>query len=109
MFDPAAAIATLDLSTHDDAALSQLRAVATASDFAIETLRRQPNVLQALLRDDGAAPFPPPELPADRRDAWPTALRRYRQAESTRLVWRDVLGLDTVEETLRGSSRLAEQ
>ncbi|PNS08500.1 bifunctional [glutamate--ammonia ligase]-adenylyl-L-tyrosine phosphorylase/[glutamate--ammonia-ligase] adenylyltransferase [Solilutibacter silvestris] len=111
MFDPAAAIATLDLkpSATDDAALSRLRTVATSSDFAIETLRRQPDVLRALLHDDGTRPFPRPELAPDRRDAWPSLLRRYRQAESTRLVWRDVLGLDSVEETLRGSSRLAEQ
>ncbi|KLD69175.1 hypothetical protein Y887_18115, partial [Xanthomonas pisi DSM 18956] len=26
--------------------------------------------------------------------AWAAQLRRYRAAESTRLVWRDVLGLD---------------
>src|SRR5690606_9564430 len=34
--------------------------------------------------------------------------RRYRRAESTRLVWRDVLGLDDVDDTLAGTTRLAE-
>ncbi len=110
MFDPDAALATLDLTTlaSDAAALAKLRAVATASDFAIETCRRQPGMLQALLRDDGAVPFPAPILAADDAGSWPSLLRRYRQAESTRLIWRDVLGLDRVEDTLHGSSVLAE-
>ena len=48
------------------------------------------------------APLPPPVLDADRRDDWPRQLRRYRAAESTRLVWRDVLGLDDVREEKHG-------
>lgn len=110
MFDPDAALATLDLTAlaPDATALAKLRAVATASDFAIETFRRQPDVLQALLRTDGAVPFAAPALAADGAGSWPALLRRYRQAESTRLIWRDVLGLDQVEDTLRGSSVLAE-
>jgi glutamate-ammonia-ligase adenylyltransferase len=36
-------------------------------------------------------------------------LRRWRAAQSTRLIWRDVLGLDSVEDTLAGSSWIAEQ
>ncbi|MBS0226765.1 MAG: bifunctional [glutamate--ammonia ligase]-adenylyl-L-tyrosine phosphorylase/[glutamate--ammonia-ligase] adenylyltransferase [Proteobacteria bacterium] len=110
MFDPDAALATLDLTplAPDAAALAKLRAVATASDFAIETFRRQPDVLRALLRNDGAAPFAVPTLAPDDAGSWPTLVRRYRQAESTRLIWRDVLGFDSVEDTLRGSSVLAE-
>ena len=42
------------------------------------------------------------------RAEWPALLRRYRTAESTRLIWRDVLGLDDVDATLAGSTRLAE-
>ncbi|MBS0200874.1 MAG: bifunctional [glutamate--ammonia ligase]-adenylyl-L-tyrosine phosphorylase/[glutamate--ammonia-ligase] adenylyltransferase [Proteobacteria bacterium] len=110
MFDPDAALATLDLTAlaPDAAALAKLRAVAAASDFAIETFRRQPAVMQALLRDDGTESFAAPILAADDAGSWASLLRRYRQAESTRLVWRDVLGLDRVEDTLRGSSVLAE-
>ena len=110
MFDPDAALATLDLTAPalDAAALAKLRKVATASDFALGTFRRQPEVLQALLRDDGAAPFAAPVLAADDAGSWPTLLRRYRQAVSARLIWRDVLGLDRVEDTLHGSSALAE-
>ena len=83
------------------------RVIAT-SDFALETLRRQPDLLAALLHDDGAAPWPTPALTADNSGQWPELLRRYRTAESTRLVWRDVHGLDTVDDTLAGTTRLAE-
>ena len=66
MFDADAALATLDLTAlaPDAATLAKLRAVATASDFALATFRRQPEVLQALLRDHGAAPFEVPMLEA---------------------------------------------
>jgi len=83
------------------------RVIAT-SDLALETLRRQPDLLVALLRDDGAAPWPVPALTTDNTAQWPDLLRRYRAAESTRLVWRDVHGLDTVDDTLAGTTRLAE-
>ncbi|MBV7473186.1 bifunctional [glutamate--ammonia ligase]-adenylyl-L-tyrosine phosphorylase/[glutamate--ammonia-ligase] adenylyltransferase [Pseudoxanthomonas sp. PXM05] len=82
--------------------------VILASDFALETLRRQPERLEALLRDDGAAPTPAPILAADESGRWQEQLRRYRAAESTRLIWRDVLGLDDVDAILAGSTRLAE-
>ncbi|MEH6417691.1 bifunctional [glutamate--ammonia ligase]-adenylyl-L-tyrosine phosphorylase/[glutamate--ammonia-ligase] adenylyltransferase [Pseudomonas sp. CGJS7] len=93
----------------DDAALAaKVARIAWVSDFAIDTLVRQPEVLLALAADDGATPLPPPSLEADQRSEWGTRLRRYRSAGSTRLIWRDVLGLDSVEDTLEGSTRLAE-
>ncbi|MBW3551559.1 MAG: hypothetical protein KY442_12420 [Proteobacteria bacterium] len=82
--------------------------VATVSDFAIDTLVRQPQLLPRLLADDGRMPQPAPELRADNRDEWAMLLRRYRSAESTRLIWRDACGLDDVDATLAGSTRLAE-
>ncbi|WP_240125415.1 bifunctional [glutamate--ammonia ligase]-adenylyl-L-tyrosine phosphorylase/[glutamate--ammonia-ligase] adenylyltransferase [Thermomonas alba] len=81
--------------------------LALASDFAIDILTRQPELL-ARLRADATAPLPPPPLPEDAPDAWPRLLRRYRQAESARLVWRDVVEAAPVEEILAGSSALAE-
>jgi len=84
-----------------------VRGVALASDFAIETLLRQPGLLDALA--NGAAPLPLPVLTPEARADWPALLRRYRTAGSTRLIWRDVAGLDDVDATLAGSTALAEQ
>ena len=96
-------------SLADDAALrGKLQRIAVASDFAIDTLLRQPSLLAHLAVDDGAAMLPPPQLTADNRSEWPSLLRRFRSAASTRLIWRDVLGLDDVDATLAGSTRLAE-
>ncbi|MBB6598392.1 bifunctional [glutamate--ammonia ligase]-adenylyl-L-tyrosine phosphorylase/[glutamate--ammonia-ligase] adenylyltransferase [Luteimonas sp. MC1825] len=85
-----------------------LRRVAIASDFAAEVFARQPEVLARLVDAQDAPALPLPVLPADGQAEWPALLRRYRTAESARLVWRDVLGLDAVGDTLAGSTRLAE-
>ena len=91
----------------DDAEVrTKLQRVAIASDFAIDTLVRQPNLLASLLAD--APALPPPELTTDNRADWPALLRRHRVAGSTRLIWRDVLGLDEVGDTLAGATQLAE-
>ena len=66
---------------------------------------RQPELLDSL----DAAPSDAPSLPADAEADWPVRLRRWRAACSTRLVWRDVHGLDDVDATLAGASRIAEQ
>ncbi|WP_407353973.1 bifunctional [glutamate--ammonia ligase]-adenylyl-L-tyrosine phosphorylase/[glutamate--ammonia-ligase] adenylyltransferase [Luteimonas sp. R10] len=93
----------------DEAAASdKLRRIAIASDFAVDTLARQPGLLLRVLGDDGAEPLPPPVLHQDSRAEWPRLLRRHRNAESTRLVWRDVLGLDDIDATLAGATRLAD-
>jgi [glutamine synthetase] adenylyltransferase / [glutamine synthetase]-adenylyl-L-tyrosine phosphorylase len=103
------AIARLPAQTVDDAALAaKVRRVAVASDFAIDVLASRPEVLQRLAADDGAHPFDPPLLAPDQRDDWPRLLRRYRRAESARLVWRDVLDLDAVGDTLAATTALAD-
>ena len=89
---------------HDEAAVARL---ALASDFAIDVLERQPALLAALLAD-ATVPLAPPVLLPDAAGDWARQLRRYRQAESTRLVWRDVVDGADVEEILAGSSALAE-
>ncbi|HZX77058.1 bifunctional [glutamate--ammonia ligase]-adenylyl-L-tyrosine phosphorylase/[glutamate--ammonia-ligase] adenylyltransferase [Lysobacter sp.] len=83
--------------------------IALASDFVIETFVRQPALLARLAADPDAPAEAPPTLGEDNRDQWPALLRRHRAAGSARLVWRDVLGLDDVEATLAGSTRLAEE
>jgi [glutamine synthetase] adenylyltransferase / [glutamine synthetase]-adenylyl-L-tyrosine phosphorylase len=89
----------------DPSQIERLSRLALASDFAIDTLVSQPRLLATL---DQPAEAPPPYDPAQEAQ-WPGLLRRWRAAESTRLVWRDVLGLDSVEDTLAGSSWIAEQ
>lgn len=81
--------------------------LAIASDFAIDVLARQPTLL-ATLQADAATPLSPPLLAPDTPGDWARQLRRYRQAESARLVWRDVVEGVDVEEILAGSSALAD-
>ncbi|QIL19823.1 bifunctional [glutamate--ammonia ligase]-adenylyl-L-tyrosine phosphorylase/[glutamate--ammonia-ligase] adenylyltransferase [Thermomonas sp. HDW16] len=88
--------------------IAKLRQLAIASDFALATLATQPDLIEHLQADDGATPATPPMLDAGNRADWPRLLRRYRQAESTRLVWRDVIEGDPVDAILAGSTALAE-
>ena len=88
----------------DETALARL---ALASDFAIDALVRQPELL-GQLQADASAPVAVPMLETANQAEWARLLRRYRQAESTRLVWRDVVEGADVEEILAGSSALAE-
>ncbi|WP_256645664.1 bifunctional [glutamate--ammonia ligase]-adenylyl-L-tyrosine phosphorylase/[glutamate--ammonia-ligase] adenylyltransferase [Thermomonas paludicola] len=94
-----------DIPMDAEAALSRL---ALASDFAIDILAMQPDLL-ARLRVDATQPVPMPALMAGNREEWARLLRRYRQAESTRLVWRDVVDGADVDEILAGSTLLAER
>lgn len=92
----------------NDALIDRCRKLAIVSDFAIATLVRQPHLLAQWTEDDGAISAPAPELRAENRADWPMLLRRYRTAESARLVWRDALDLDDVDAILAGTTRLAE-
>ncbi|VXC01043.1 Glutamine synthetase adenylyl-L-tyrosine phosphorylase / Glutamine synthetase adenylyl transferase [Luteimonas sp. 9C] len=92
----------------DAEAIARIRPVALASDFALEVLQRQLDVLAQLLEDDAQHGLAAPALEAANRSEWPALLRRYRTACSARLVWRDVHGLDDVDATLAGSTALAE-
>ncbi|MGH8042860.1 MAG: bifunctional [glutamate--ammonia ligase]-adenylyl-L-tyrosine phosphorylase/[glutamate--ammonia-ligase] adenylyltransferase [Rudaea sp.] len=97
---------------HDDAGVAeQVQRVLLASDFAFDSFLREPELLgaDALARmaDPRHAGVQPLAADVDEAPAM-AALRRFRRAEALRLIWRDVNGLDTVEETLAGSSALAE-
>ena len=89
----------------DPGQVGRLSRLALASDFAIDTLVSQPRLLAKL--DQPAEE--PPAFDPDHEAQWPGQLRCWRAAQSTRLVWRDVNGLDSVDDTLVGSSRIAEQ
>ncbi len=103
------ALARLDALPDDPGLRERLRRVAVASDFALDVFERQPGLLARLAADDGSTPVPPPVLDPDRGGDWPCLLRRYRTAECARLAWRDVLGLDAVDDTLAAVTRLAER
>ena len=99
---------------HDDAGVAEhVQRVLLASDFAFDACVRDPHLLDAdglaRMADPRHADVRPPALPADLDEAAAMAtLRRYRRAESLRLIWRDVNALDDVEQTLAGASALAE-
>ncbi len=85
----------------------QLEQVGLVSEFALDTLARQPALVHHLAQAD-PPPLPLPVLDPAQPQLWPAQLRRYRSAESARLVWRDVLDLDSVDATLAGATRLAD-
>lgn len=87
--------------------LPLLTRLAVASDFALDTLVRQPALL-AQLATPGCPPIPPPVLDPLQPSDWPAQIRRWRTAMSTRLIWRDLTGLDDVAQTLAGATTLAE-
>jgi glutamate-ammonia-ligase adenylyltransferase len=88
----------------DPARRAALAKLALCSDFAIDTLCRQPELIESL----DAPGEPAPELAPGHEADWPAQLRRWRTAQSTRLIWRDLHGHDDVDATLAGSSRIAD-
>ena len=75
-----------------------------ASDYALDGLCRQPGLIHTL-----DATEPELRLAPNQDEAWSGQLRRYRHAESVRLIHRDVNGIDTLEQTLAGTSALADR
>ena len=91
-----------DLGRVDASALHKL---ALASDFAIDTLCQQPELLLTVAAEIEM----PPALDSGHEADWPRLLRRWRRAQSTRLIWRDLQAIDSVEDTLRGASDIADR
>ncbi len=85
------------------ARMASLERLLLASDYALDRLCAEPALLAALDAPREALALPPGD-PA----SWAARLRRHRHAESVRLIHRDVNGIDTIEDTLAGSSTLAE-
>ncbi|MGD9584403.1 MAG: bifunctional [glutamate--ammonia ligase]-adenylyl-L-tyrosine phosphorylase/[glutamate--ammonia-ligase] adenylyltransferase [Lysobacterales bacterium] len=77
-----------------------------ASDFAFDFALNQPAALFELLADPTLVPDWP-AFEADTPQDFAARLRQFRQRGSVALILRDVLGIDTVEATLAGASRLA--
>ena len=87
----------------DTSARDALRPLAIASDFALDVLRRRPTLLPVRHLEP-----PPPALDPQQPESAMGLLRRWRAAASCALIARDVDGLDGVDATLAGSSRIAE-
>lgn len=102
------------VTLYDDAGVAeQVQRVLLASDFAYESFQREPELLGPelipLMADPRHADVRAPALPPGTDEAAiMAALRRFRRREALRLIWRDVNGFDSVEETLAGSTTLAE-
>ena len=100
---------------YDDAGVSgHVRRVLLVSDFAFDSYVRDPELLAptalALMSDPRPAETRAHEFSTvdPHEAAQLAALRRFRRREALRLIWRDVNGLDEVEDTLAGASALAE-
>ncbi|MEO8802580.1 MAG: bifunctional [glutamate--ammonia ligase]-adenylyl-L-tyrosine phosphorylase/[glutamate--ammonia-ligase] adenylyltransferase [Rudaea sp.] len=102
------------VALHDDAGVAErIQRVLLASDFAGDCFQREPELLgaesMALLTDPHSAQARPLRLPPDLDEMQAmSVVRRYRRREALRLIWRDVNDLDAIEDTLAGSSALAE-
>jgi glutamate-ammonia-ligase adenylyltransferase len=109
-----AARAEAGLPPLDAAACDVLLPVLTASEFVAEVLRADPVLVDAALGHwctDAAPPaarWQPGQWPAPDDAEALRVLRRFRRAESARLVVRDVRGIDAVPDTLAGATALAE-
>ncbi len=102
-----AAVANAGCAAARGAARDALFRLAQASDFALDLLLADPAIAADPLAFANAAPAPVPVFGEDEADAM-RDLRAHRRRESLRIVMRDVLGIDTVEDTLRSTSSLAD-
>ena len=99
---------------HDDAGVAEhVQRVLLASDYAYDSFLREPELLGAdvlaLMADPRNADARPLQLQSVIDEAVAMKrLRQYRRVEALRLIWRDVNGLDAVEQTTAGASALAE-
>ncbi|QDE38211.1 bifunctional [glutamate--ammonia ligase]-adenylyl-L-tyrosine phosphorylase/[glutamate--ammonia-ligase] adenylyltransferase [Luteibacter pinisoli] len=112
--DVMAACRAARIPLHDDAGVAErVRRTLLASDFAYDVFRRQPELLapagleRLRVNADASTRGATLELPAD-EDRCMAVLRRFRHAEAVRLVFRDVNGLDDIDETLASTSALYE-
>ena len=92
---------------QDDGQVQAWRRVLTASDFAFDVLRRQPDLLspqgwRELHADDSRATdrIEAAMQGVEQEQPFMAALRRVRRREALRLIFRSVNGLDSTEATL---------
>jgi len=112
--DVVAACRAARIPLHDDAGVAErIRRTLLASDFAFDVFRRQPAMLapagleRLRASADAGTRGAMLELPQDEEGCM-AVLRRFRHAEAARIVFRDVNGLDDLDETLASTSTLYE-
>ncbi|MBP6310261.1 MAG: hypothetical protein KA350_06290, partial [Arenimonas sp.] len=77
--------------------LIKVQRLATVSTFALDVITQQPELLAELEQ-----PLQPLQLLEDQESEWPRIIRRWRRAQSCKLIWRDIAGIDSVQQTLQG-------
>lgn len=87
-----------------DIELNKIKRIAKVSDFALDVIAKQPDLLSQLEQ-----PLLALQLPATQESEWPSIIRRWRSAQSCKLIWRDIAKIDSVQQTLLGSTYIAEQ
>jgi len=96
-------LADAGLAALPEADEADLATLLIASDYAFDQLRRDPGLWRTL-----RTPPPRLELPPADDAVWPARLRRFRHQHSLALIAADVLDGAPLEQTLAGSSWLAE-
>src|SRR5258706_10326023 len=85
-----------------------VRRVFAASDFVIDSLARDEQLLPQLLAGPARLELPLPLRLGPDGAGLMTVLRRWRRAELTRIAWRDLAGWATLPETLLDLSNAAD-
>ena len=108
----------LAAALKSEAVLRPLVRTLACSPFAARSFTRKPEILAALLEDDRLnRPLANSELPAlagaalessSQETSFMRELRWYRHREMCRILWRDLNGLSTIEESLGELTALAE-
>jgi len=98
--------------------MTELRHVLAGSDFVAEQLRRDPGMAWRLTSDDLLwRPLAKDEMQVmlvraldgvDHEDALAQALRRFRQEQQVRIIWRDLTRRANTAETVRDLSDMAD-
>ena len=82
----------------------KIQRLAIVSDFAMDVVLQQPELVAQLDAD-----LEPLDFIDCLESEWPRLIRRWRRAQSVKLIWRDIAGIDSVQQTLQGSTWIAEQ
>ncbi len=82
----------------------RIERLAIVSDFAMDVVLQQPELVAQLEAD-----LEPLDFIDCIESEWPRLIRRWRREQSVKLIWRDIAGIDSVQQTLQGSTWIAEQ